>query len=349
VTAVVEVRFKGRRLEYFNWSAPEPLTLHDPVIVEVERGQDLGRVSAVGDMALKKCARGCGNCALADAGKTVERRILRRASRGDVEQSERLAVEEEAARRAARDRVRAHSLPMKVTDAEWQWDRRKLTLYFTAEQRVDFRALVRDLAGVFRARIELRQIGARDEARRLSGIGRCGREYCSASWLPELRPVNLSVAKDQHLSLNPSQISGPCGRLLCCLHYEHDFYVQSRKRFPKEGKVLQTTVGAERVVAVDIFRDRVTLRSEDQGTRVVALEQLREELEGGVSAPPPAAQAPSAPAPATPPPPPPARAPAPSSEARAAGSPGDAQPGGRRRRRRRRRPRGPGSDGPTSG
>jgi len=147
---------------------------------------------------------------------------------------------------------------------------------------VDFRALVRDLAGLFRTRIELRQIGARDEARRLSGVGRCGREYCSASWLPELRPVNLSVAKDQHLSLNPAQISGPCGRLLCCLHYEHDFYVESRKRFPKEGKVLRTTGGAgpEKVLAVDIFRERVTLRNEEGATRVVPLVQLQEESGG---------------------------------------------------------------------
>ena len=166
---------------------------------------------------------------------------------------------------------------MKVSDAEWQWDRRKLTIYFTAEQRVDFRALVRDLASMFRTRIELRQIGARDEARRLSGVGRCGREYCSASWLPELRPVSLSVAKDQHLSLNPVQISGPCGRLLCCLHYEHDFYVQSRKRFPKEGKVLRTSVGLERVLAVDIFRERVTLRGEEGSTRIVPLGQLNTE------------------------------------------------------------------------
>jgi cell fate regulator YaaT (PSP1 superfamily) len=339
MTAVIEVRFKGRRLEYFNWSAPEPLTVHDPVIVEVERGQDLGRVSAVGEVALKKCARGCGGCALADAGQTVERRVVRRASPADVEQAERLAAEEEHARRTARDRVRTHSLPMKVTDAEWQWDRRKLTFYFTAEQRVDFRALVRDLAGVFRTRIELRQIGARDEARRLSGVGRCGREYCSASWLPELRPVNLSVAKDQHLSLNPSQISGPCGRLLCCLHYEHDFYVQSRKRFPKEGKVLRTDVGAERVVAVDIFRDRVTLRSEEQGTRVVALERLREELErqGGPMPPTtPTAPAPAAVAPVVAPPTAPAR---PAASPASSGAPS----GGGRRRRRRRRPRGGGT------
>jgi cell fate regulator YaaT (PSP1 superfamily) len=326
VTAVVEVRFKGNRLEYFNWSSAEPLTLHDPVIVEVERGQDLGRVSALGDHALKKCARGCGGCAVAEVPKTVERQVVRRATDTDVQQAGRLGRDEEDARRTARDRVRSHQLAMKVTDAEWQWDRRKLTLYFTAEQRVDFRALVRDLAAVFRTRIELRQIGARDEARRLSGIGRCGREYCSASWLPELRPVNLSVAKDQHLSLNPSQISGPCGRLLCCLHYEHEFYVQSRRRFPKEGKVLQTSVGQEQVLAIDIFRDRVTLRSEEQGTRVVDLVRLEQELQPSASE--------SAAAPPAPPPPPQPPSPAPSSTTTAAtGS-------GRRGRRRRKRPRG---------
>jgi len=337
VTAVVEVRFKGNRLEYFHWSAGEPLVPHDPVIVEVERGQDLGRVSAVGDNALKKCARGCGGCALADVPKTVERQVLRRATSEDVRQADRLRGDEEEARRTARDRVRLHQLSMKVTDAEWQWDRRKLTLYFTAEQRVDFRALVRDLAAVFRTRIELRQIGAREEARRLSGVGRCGREYCSASWLPELRPVNLSVAKDQHLSLNPSQISGPCGRLLCCLHYEHEFYVQSRRRFPKEGKVLRTEVGQEKVLAIDIFRDRVTLRSEEQGTRVVELARLEQELRRatGESLP-----APAAPPPASIPTPPPSTAP-PSSSAPPAGT-------GRRGRRRRRRPP-PRDGGPPAG
>jgi cell fate regulator YaaT (PSP1 superfamily) len=167
---------------------------------------------------------------------------------------------------------------MKVSDAEWQWDRRKLTLYFTAEKRVDFRALVRDLAAVFRTRIELKQIGVRDEAKRLSGVGRCGREYCSASWLPDLRPVNLQIAKDQRLSLNPSQISGACGRLMCCLRYEHDFYVQARKRFPKEGRILVTVRGEEKVIANDIFRERVTLRSSEGDIRVVAIADLGREL-----------------------------------------------------------------------
>ena len=341
MTAVVEVRFKGNRLEYFNWSDAEPLTLHDPVIVEVERGQDLGRVSALGDNALKKCSR-CGGCALSDVPKTVERRVVRRATGEDVQQSDRLRADEEETRRTARDRVRHHQVAMKVTDAEWQWDRRKLTLYFTAEQRVDFRALVRDLAAVFRTRIELRQIGAREEARRLSGVGRCGREYCSASWLPELRPVNLSVAKDQHLSLNPIQISGPCGRLLCCLHYEHDFYVQSRRRFPKEGKILKTEVGQEKVLAIDIFRDRVTLRSEEQGTRVVELAAMEQEVQRAGGEPivnTAAPQPPPAPAP------PPHVAPPPSVTTSAAPAPGGERQGARRRRRRGRGPRNEGGGG----
>jgi cell fate regulator YaaT (PSP1 superfamily) len=186
---------------------------------------------------------------------------------------------EDDARRKVIDRVRTHQLVMKVSDTEWQWDRNKLTIYFTAEKRVDFRALVRDLASLFRTRIELRQIGVRDEAARLSGVGRCGREYCCSSWLTELSPVNLGLAKDQHLSLNPSQISGGCGRLLCCLKYEHEFYVTARRRFPKEGKTITAARGPERVVAVDIFRERVFLRSEEHGSRIIPLVQLREEVE----------------------------------------------------------------------
>jgi hypothetical protein len=168
---------------------------------------------------------------------------------------------------------------MKLSDAEWQWDRKKLTLYFTADKRVDFRNLVRDLASLFRTRIELKQIGVRDEAKRLDGIGRCGRQYCSASWLPELRPVNLGVAKDQRLSLNPSQISGACGRLMCCLRYEHDFYVQSRKRFPKEGRIVATPAGEAKVMSVDIFRERITLRGIEGDMRTIPLAEFKRETE----------------------------------------------------------------------
>ena len=276
MTFVVEVRFKGNRKGYFSWPTEDSTSLHldDPVIVEVERGQDCGRITALGDGAIKRCSR-CNNCSLDKAVTTVESKVVRRATEGDLRVERELRRTEDDVRRKARDRVRDHNLPMKVSDAEWQWDRRKLTIYFTAEQRVDFRALVRDLAGLFRTRIELRQIGARDEAKRLDGIGRCGRQLCIASWLPEGRPVSLSLAKDQGLSLNPTQISGPCGRLLCCLHYEHDFYVQQRKRFPKEGKVVRTPEGLERVLAIDIFRERVTLRADDGSTRVVPLELIQ--------------------------------------------------------------------------
>ena len=281
MTEVIEVRFKGNRKEFFTWPSDEPLALHDPVIVEVERGQDFGRVSAVGPVAARKCGGGCNGCSLAAPSPppSPERRIVRRATPDDATRADRLHGEEADVRRRVMERVGKHALAMKVSDAEWQWDKKKLTVYFTAEQRVDFRVLVRDLASVFHTRIELRQIGARDEAKRLDGVGRCGRQFCCSSWLPELRPVSLALAKDQHLSLNPSQISGGCGRLLCCLRYEHDFYVQTRKRFPKEGKALRTRVGLEQVLAVDIFRETVTLRSEAGDTRVVTLEKLKAEVE----------------------------------------------------------------------
>ncbi|HEX6627893.1 MAG TPA: regulatory iron-sulfur-containing complex subunit RicT, partial [Gemmatimonadaceae bacterium] len=217
-------------------------------------------------------SHGCGT-------SLPERKALRLASEKDTSQSKDLDRLNEDARRKAMERVRANGLGMKLSDAEWQWDRKKLTLYFTADKRVDFRNLVRDLASLFRTRIELKQIGVRDEAKRLDGIGRCGRQYCSASWLPELRPVNLGVAKDQRLSLNPSQISGACGRLMCCLRYEHEFYVQSRKRFPKEGKIVATPLGEAKVMTVDIFRERITLRGLEGDMRTVTLADYKLETE----------------------------------------------------------------------
>ncbi len=274
----MEVRFKGNRREFFSADKGTALATGDAVVVALERGQDLGRVSAVGEAVLQKCRIGCDGCG-SDSPPEAKGKILRRASDGEAHVATELRKAEEDVRRKVRERVAQHKLPMKVSDAEWQWDRKKLTIYFTAENRVDFRQLVRDLASLFRTRIELRQIGARDEAKRLSGVGRCGREYCCSSWLPELRPVSLSLAKDQRLSLNPSQISGGCGRLLCCLRYEHEFYLSSRKRFPKEGKTIVTDAGRERVQAVDIFRERVLLRAEDGTVRTIMLADLKQEVE----------------------------------------------------------------------
>ena len=271
---LIEVAFKGNRKEFFRWEdvVPPPApSAH--VIVEGDRGEDLGQVHAIGDLAEKRYAGVAHGVMLGQA----TRRVIRLAKADEIKRAHALTDENEVTRRAAMAQVRALGLQMKVTDAEWQFDHRKLTLFFTAEKRVDFRTLVRDLAAAFKARIELKQIGVRDEAKRLDGIGRCGRQYCSASWLPDLRPVNLGVAKDQKLSLNPTQISGACGRLMCCLRYEHEFYAQSRKRFPKEGKIITTSKGEEKVMLNDIFHDRVTLRSADGESRVVTLVDLRRE------------------------------------------------------------------------
>jgi cell fate regulator YaaT (PSP1 superfamily) len=290
---LVEIAFKGNRKEFFLWEGEEAPPVRTAVIVDADRGEDFGHVHATGELAKKrnaKVAHGLG-------GGTPSQKARRIATEADVRQYQTARGDDDDARKRAIERVRANSLVMKVTDAEWQWDRKKLTLYFTAEKRVDFRTLVRELASMFRTRIELKQIGVRDEAKRLDGYGRCGRQYCSSSWLPELRPVNLGVAKDQKLSLNPSQISGACGRLMCCLRYEHEFYVTTRRRFPKEGKSIKTSKGEERVISNDLFRERVTLRGEEGEARTVALAELREELEAlGLPfptpvGPPPKAQA----------------------------------------------------------
>jgi cell fate regulator YaaT (PSP1 superfamily) len=271
---IIEVAFRGNRKEFFGWEGEVLPPTRTPVIVEADRGEDLGTVHAVGDLAAQRnagCAHGCGD---------PVRMALRVATKRDVRQSESLQRANDDARQRAADKVRTANLQMKISDAEWQWDKKKLTLYFTAEKRVDFRNLVRDLAAAFRTRIELKQIGVRDEAKRLDGIGRCGRQYCSAAWLPELRPVNLGVAKDQRLSLNPSQISGACGRLMCCLRYEHEFYVETRRRFPKEGRIVTTIAGEEKILAVDLFRETVTLRNTEGAARTIPLAAFSAEVEG---------------------------------------------------------------------
>ena len=271
---LIEVAFRGNRKEFFLWDYPDLPALKSPVIVDADRGEDFGHVHSVGELAQKRnggCAHGCGTSA-------PVRKALRIANAKDAAAATDLTRQNDEVRRKAMERVRANNLGMKITDAEWQWDRKKLTFYFTAEKRVDFRNLVRDLASLFRTRIELKQIGVRDEARRLDGVGRCGRQYCSASWLPELRPVNLGVAKDQKLSLNPSQISGACGRLMCSLRYEHEFYAQARRKFPKEGRPVTTLKGEEMVVSNDIFKELVTLRSLEGELRVLRLNELQREM-----------------------------------------------------------------------
>ncbi len=272
MSAFAEVRFKGTRRGYFNTGGLD-LTPGDRVIVQADRGEDFGQITALGSIAERKCSSS-GGCSTPTPGM----RVLRRAEPDEVTRARYKVDDERRARLEARNQVARHGLKMKVTETEWQFDRKKLIIYFTAEKRVDFRALVRDLARSFRTRIELKQIGVRDEAALLGGVGRCGRELCCSTWLPELKPVSLQLAKDQSLSLNPAQISGCCGRLMCCLMYEHDSYVEARRRFPREGRSLRTGRGREKVVSVNIFNETITLRDAEGDVRVVTVADLKEEM-----------------------------------------------------------------------
>lgn len=272
MSGFAEVSFKGTRRGYFRVDALD-LSPGDAVIVQSDRGEDLGRVTALGSIAERKCSSS-GGCAT----PTPTLRVIRRAGAEEVSRAHHKADDERRARLETRRHVARHGLKMKVTETEWQFDRKKLIIYFTAEKRVDFRALVRDLARAFRTRIELKQIGVRDEAALLGGVGRCGRELCCSTWLPELRPVSLQLAKDQSLSLNPAQISGCCGRLMCCLMYEHQSYVDARRRFPREGRKIRTAHGNQRVVSVNIFNETITLRSDDGQQRVVSVADLKKEM-----------------------------------------------------------------------
>ena len=268
-----EISFKGNRKAYFGYTNLN-LRPDQHVIVEADQGKDLGKVTAVGAIAERKCSSSNGGCAT----PAPEKQVLRIAHSDDIEKSQTLRKDEDRVRVEARKLVTKHQLSMKVTDAEWQFDRNRLTVYFTAEKRVDFRQLVRTLASKFKARIQLKQIGVRDEAALLGGVGRCGRELCCSTWLPELKPVSLQLAKSQGLSLNPSQISGCCGRLMCCLMYEHRTYVEARRRFPREGRKIRTGRGLERVVTIDIWNDTVLLKDDEGTRRTLTLEQLEGEV-----------------------------------------------------------------------
>src|SRR5690349_8417391 len=257
-TQLIEVAFKGNRKEFFLWDAEEPPRLHASVIVEADRGEDLGRIHSVGDLAEHRCSgcsHGCGSA-------RPERKVLRNATADEERRAADIRGQDEDTRRKVMEKVKQHGLIMKVSDAEWQWDRRKLTIYFTAERRVDFRALVRDLAAAFRTRIELKQIGVRDEAKRLSGIGPCGKTLCCSSWITDFGIVSIKMAKEQGLPLNPSKISGVCGRLLCCLAYENDNYVQAKQNMPQVGTMLDTAGGQGKVVAINVPKESVEVMLE---------------------------------------------------------------------------------------
>ena len=255
---VVELVFKGRRRDHYANVNRLPLREGDYVIVQAERGEDLGRVHHSNEWV---------SAAISPDGL---RAVLRPARPEDLQRMQANRTREERAFVQCRDRIAQRDLEMKLVDCEFQLDGNRVTFYFTAEKRVDFRELVKDLASIFRTRIELRQIGVRDEAGRIGGVGTCGRELCCATWLREFEPITLKMAKDQGLSPSPSKISGACGRLKCCLRYELDFYRESAREFPKIGSRLTLEEVEWEVGRVDIFHRTLFLR-DDAGKETTVL------------------------------------------------------------------------------
>ncbi|MDU4625296.1 MAG: stage 0 sporulation family protein, partial [Enterococcus gallinarum] len=193
---------------------------------------------------------------------------IRQATPKDIEKEKKNRQDAEEALIIGKQKIRAHNLPMKLVRAEYTFERSKMLYYFTADGRVDFRELVKDLASHFHTRIELRQIGVRDEAKAIGGIGPCGRKLCCSTFLGDFIPVSIKMAKDQGLSLNPTKISGLCGRLMCCLKYENDEYEQAKRELPDRGKEVETPDGKGKVVGLDLLQRIIKVRLYDRQTPI---------------------------------------------------------------------------------
>jgi len=251
--SVVGVRFKKAGKIYYFDPIDLPVDKDCSVIVETARGIEYGKV-VIGKRTVQE----------ADVVLPLKK-VIRIADLTDAQLVEDNKTAAKNAFAICQDKIRDHQLKMKLVDVEYTFDRNKIIFYFTAEGRVDFRELVKDLAGVFRTRIELRQIGVRDEAKMLGGIGPCGRILCCSSFLGDFEPVSIKMAKDQNLSLNPTKISGLCGRLMCCLKYEHDNYESAKEDLPRVGSEVITSLGNGRVVALNINERTVKVQIYELG------------------------------------------------------------------------------------
>ena len=264
---VVETTFKRNRKGYFLNSNEIELSIGDFVIVDVEKGIDLGQVSQIGRLVMLKDIK--------DEPKT----ILRKAETSDLQKMSRNREEESKAFFIAKEYILRRNLNMKLVDVEYQFDTNKMTFFFSSDQRVDFRELVKDLASKYRTRIELRQISVREEARKLGGIGICGKQLCCASFIHSFSPITTNDAKEQNLPMNPSKICGVCSRLKCCLLYEKKFYASSLKKFPPLDSAVKTDRGVGYVDKVDIFNDFVYLRFDGDEYEEYSLKQINRFLQ----------------------------------------------------------------------
>ncbi len=244
----VEIRFKGGRKEFYKNADQLDLTTGDAVVVDVPNGHHIGYVSLQGELVRLQMRK-----------KNVEinkdiRKIYRLATQKDLEKFDTVKNREMPTLYRTREIIQKHKLSMKLSDVEFQADNTKATFFYSADDRVDFRELIKSLAGEFKIRIEMRQISLRQEAGRLGGIGSCGRELCCSTWLGDFKSVSTSAARYQNLSLNPSKLSGQCGRLKCCLNYELETYMAALKDIPEVNSPLITQKGEARLQKTDIFR-----------------------------------------------------------------------------------------------
>ena len=257
MTEVVSVQFRGRGKSYFFDPAGITASRGDLLVVETSKGLELG-----------ECTQ--GNHAVEDSAVVQPLRSVVRAATGDDRRvAEINRRREKEAFGIAEEKIAKHKLEMKLVDVECSFEGNKILFFFTADGRVDFRELVKDLAGVFRTRIELRQIGVRDEAKMLGGIGICGQPFCCSRFLTDFQPVSTKMAKTQSMSLNPAKISGCCGRLMCCLRYEQEAYEDLLKRAPKTGAYVETEDGYGCVQQVNLLRQMVKVRMDGAGEAVV--------------------------------------------------------------------------------
>ena len=270
---VVEVRFKNSRKGFYTLSEGLTVGVGDPVITQVDNGYDLGLVTLTGElvrfqMKKKKIAQ--------DSDEV--NKILRKANQQEIDKWHGLRDKEPKIQKRARELAIGLGLEMKLSDVEFQGDGKKATFYYTADGRVDFRQLIKDMAQAFSIRIEMRQIGLRQEASRLGGIGSCGRELCCSTWLTDYRSVSTAAARYQQLSLNPLKLAGQCGKLKCCLNYELDAYRAALKTFPKSEVKLQTEKGVAVLQKMDIFKEQLwyAYKGEWMNWHMLSLESVHE-------------------------------------------------------------------------
>jgi cell fate regulator YaaT (PSP1 superfamily) len=263
---VVEITFKRNRKNYFFNPQDIGLKIGNHAVVEIDNGEDLGKVTQMGRLLmLKDIKQEPGN-------------ILREANESDMEKLKENRRNETSAFNIGRENINRRNLNMKLVDVEYQFDMNKLTFYFTSCQRVDFRELVKDLASKYRTRIELRQISVREEAKKLGGIGICGKQLCCTSFMQNFSPISTTDAKDQNLPMNPSKLSGICSRLKCCILFEKGFYNSSLKRFPPLDSPVPMERGVGYVDKVDIFNDKVYLRFEGDEFEEYSLSEVNKNL-----------------------------------------------------------------------